>query len=272
MFRINRVIAIMSIALLAIGSIHCGGGGSSNNKPLVDAGANQGGIIEGQVVFFAGSYSDIDTTDTHTLEWDFGDGTAAVMNTLTPSHAFPDDGDFTVTLTVNDSSGGAGADTLTVTVANADPTADAGTAPAGDEGESLDFAGSASDPGTGDILTYEWDFGDGSAAVSGTLTPSYIYSDNGDYLVTLTVQDDDGASVFDTIMVIVDNVAPTVEAGPDQGSVLEGQTLDFSGSFTDPGSDSHTIEWDFGDGSSAISELHLHRRRNLHGDADRHRR
>jgi len=52
----------------------------------------------------------------------------------------------------------------------------------------------------------------------------------------------------------VDNVAPTVDAGPDQTS-NEGDPVTFSGSFVDPGADNHTIAWDFGDGASDSGTL-----------------
>ena len=42
-------------------------------------------------------------------------------------------------------------------------------------------------------MSYEWDFGDGETD-TGTLTPIHAYADNGAYVVTLTVTDDDGGT------------------------------------------------------------------------------
>ena len=60
------------------------------------------------------------------------------------------------------------------------------------EGESLQFAGVASDP-DGDDVTVLWDFGDG--ITSALLSPSaHVYSDEGVFTVTFTVTDEFGLS------------------------------------------------------------------------------
>jgi len=61
------------------------------------------------------------------------------------------------------------------------------------------FTANASDPDGGDIVSYEWDFGDGGTATGETAT--YVFGDEGDYAVTLTVTDDEGvsASVIKTV-------------------------------------------------------------------------
>ena len=57
------------------------------------------------------------------------------------------------------------------------------------------FDGSASsDPQDGAVSDYSWSFGDGSAPVSGTATPSHTYATAGSYTVTLTVTDSAGAT------------------------------------------------------------------------------
>ncbi len=82
--------------------------------PTVGAGPDQT-VDQGEVVSFNGSFSDSDSPATHTIEWDFGDGTT-VSGTLTPSHVYANIGTYTVTLTVTDDDGGVGNDTLTVQV------------------------------------------------------------------------------------------------------------------------------------------------------------
>ncbi len=224
----------------------------NNVAPSVDAGPDQTSN-EGDKVSFASSFTDPGTVDTHTIAWDFGDGSTA-SDSLTPTHIYTDNGAYTVTLTVTDDEGAATSDTLTVTVGNLPPAAEAGPDQTVNEGTLVAFSGSATDPGVNDTFTYSWDFGDGGTA-SDTPTPTHTYADNGIYTVTLTVTDDDGGVGSDTLTVTVNNVAPLVEAGPDQ-TVNDGDPVSFSGSFIDPGSaDTHTITWDFGDGNTAAGSL-----------------
>jgi PKD repeat protein len=220
----------------------------NNVAPTANAGADQT-VNEGDTVNFSGSFTDPGTSDTHTFSWNFGDSNTT-SGTLTPTHVYTDNGTFTVTLTVTDNDGGVGTDTLTVTVNNVAPTANAGSNQTVNEGDTVSFSGSFTDPGSSDIQTISWDFGDSTSDNSGTLTPTHVYTDNGTFTVTLTVTDDDGGVGTDTLTVTVNNVAPTANAGSDQ-TVNEGDTVNFSGSFTDPGSsDTQTISWDFGDSTS----------------------
>jgi uncharacterized repeat protein (TIGR01451 family) len=137
--------------------------------------------------------------------------------------------------------------TITVLSAGDDPIVQAGDDQRADEGELLQFAGSFDDPPRAPAAgeTIHWDFGDGEST-TGTLMPIHVYDDNGEYTVTLAVTDLEGDVGQDSLLVTVDNVAPSVEAGPDQNA-LPGELISFSGSFTDPGvEDTWTIEWDLG--------------------------
>jgi PKD repeat protein len=134
---------------------------------------------------------------------------------------------------------------------NNPPIADAGDPYAGAEGSPVAFDGSGSSDGDGSIVSYAWDFGDGSPAGSGA-TPSHTYADNGTYTVTLNVTDDDGASSTTTTTATIANVAPTLSAlvGPLDPTRV-GTAVSVSGTFTDPGVlDTHTATFDWGDGTS----------------------
>ena len=224
-----------------------------NVAPIIDAGSDVE-ADEGDTISFDGVIDDPGWLDNHTIEWDFDDGNTAT-ETLIPNNTYGDNGVYTVTLTVTDDDGGVSSDTLTVTINNVAPTADAGPDQTVDEGETVSFLGNFTDPGIDDTHTIEWDFGDGSPPVTGTLTPTHAYRDNDVYNVTLTITDDYGDVGSDNLTVIVNNVAPTTDAGPDQ-TVDEGETIYFLGSFDDPGADdTHTIEWYFGDGSPTVTDL-----------------
>ena len=92
----------------------------NNVAPTVIAGNNQT-INEGQSITFNGTFTDPGIKDTHTITWNFGDGTTAT-NTLTPTHTYVQNGTYTVTLTVTDKDGATSSDTLTTTVLNLPPT------------------------------------------------------------------------------------------------------------------------------------------------------
>ena len=113
--------------------------------------------------------------------------------------------------------------------------------------------GTASDPDN-DPFSILWRFGDGGTE-TGSLTPSHTFGDNGVYNVTLTITDTGSLASTDNVLITVNNVAPSVNAGADRTGGLN-EAIQFNGSFTDPGTlDTHTIVWDFGDGTTASGSL-----------------
>jgi FOG: PKD repeat len=239
----------------------------NNVTPSADAGPDQV-VNEGDQVTFAGSFTDPGTLDTHTLEWNFGDGSQPISGSLTPDHTYAENGVYTVTLTVTDDDGGVGSDSMAVTVDNVAPAVEAGSDRTIDEGDTVDLdPATFTDEGAIDTHTATISWGDGSPEVpgtvvqgarNGTVSGSHVYPAEGVFTVTVTVTDDDGGVGSDAFVVTVDsavipNTPPTVDAGPDQ-IVDEGTGVSFNGSFTDPDTeDTHTIEWNFGDGSPAVS-------------------
>ncbi|MSP15952.1 MAG: PKD domain-containing protein [Myxococcales bacterium] len=202
--------------------------------PLAIAEASAGLTIEGTSVTFDGRESDPGTANP-TYIWDFGNGDTAEGELVV--YAYPDNGVYTVTLTL-ESIGGLSTDSFLITVGNAAPVVNAGADVALDEGASASFASTVTDPGSADTHTYAWDFGDG-LGTSTDEAPTYTWGDNGPMSVVLTATDDDGGATSDTLIANVRNVAPTITSMPPTGAI-EGQVYSYSATFSDPGTlDTH---------------------------------
>jgi serine protease len=151
---------------------------------------------------FNGSASYDPDGDSLTYQWDFGDGSTG--SGIKPTHTYAAGGDYTVSLVVNDGKVDSPVSTTTADIEeiNDFPVADAGMDQTALAGVPVNFDGSNSyDPDEfGSIISYEWDFGDGSSIVTG-VSPSHTYSSVGEYPVTLIVTDD--GSFSDTDMAIV---------------------------------------------------------------------
>jgi len=110
-------------------------------------------------------------------------------------------------------------------------------------------AGASSDP-DGAIVSYLWDFGDGSQASGPVVT--YTFSGGGEYPVTLTVTDNEGGRSIFSQPVSVAFAAPPIPvpvASPDSGPAP--LTVSFSGRESyDPDGTIALYAWNFGDGTS----------------------
>jgi len=137
---------------------------------------------------------------------------------------------------------------------NLPPVADAGPDQMANEGTATTLDGSASSDPNDDSLACTWEPGDGTGMLSGC-TVAHTYVDNGVFTAALTVEDAHGGMSSDSTQVTIHNVAPSVNGGPDQTATTD-QAISFSGSFNDSGTaDTHTVQWDFGDGQSTHGTL-----------------
>lgn len=227
----------------------------TNIPPTVDAGSNKV-AYEGESVTFTASYSDPAGTydEPYIIQWDFGDGTP-LLEDATPSHTFCNAKTYIVTCYVTDKDGGMGSDTLTIKVENVAPIADPGENQIVNEGDIVSFSGSYLDPGSCDDISWEWDFDDGSPVETSSLTPTHIFCENGSYEVSFSVWDGNGGYDYDTIFITVHNVDPVVNLG-DDFTVYQGDEIEFTATFEDPGCDLHTLWWDFGDESGIIVDAY----------------
>jgi PKD repeat protein len=138
-------------------------------------------------------------------DWYFGDGGWASGSSATISHIYTTPMSGWVILDVTDNNGlttraSAWLDVLTAATQNAPPIASATATPSsGDAPLAVTFDGSASTDSDGSIVSYQWNFGDGTTGSGAAV--QHTYQNTGTYAVTLTVTDDDGATASTTLQI-----------------------------------------------------------------------
>lgn len=140
---------------------------------------------------------------------------------------------------------------------NQPPIANAGELYQANEGSPVIFDASLSNDPDEDTLQYRWDFeSDGVWDTNWLNEPTATHTWNDDWNGDVTLEVSDGElNSTDTATVTISNANPVAEAGNDQ-TVNEGDTVSFSGSYTDAGTDdTQTIKWDFGDGTTSSDTL-----------------
>ena len=144
--------------------------------------------------------------DALSYSWNFGDGQSGTG--VKASHLYSE-GNFSVTLTVNDGNGGSDTAKGSITITkNRNPTARFTVIPPGGKvplSVAVD-ASSSSDP-DGDNLNFFWDFGDGNNGTGITATHTYTKKWF-HFPITLSVSDSYGGTDQSTIPVKVDPSGP----------------------------------------------------------------
>ncbi len=194
-----------------------------------------------EVVFDASGSYDPDGTE---LEYyfNFGDGTDSGWTTdpVVKHKYIKGPQDYSVELKVKDSDGEINTALLSLTVKNRVPNVDAGPDQDVFVDEAVNFDGSKSNDPDGNVLTFNWDFGDESTTgwLNSDIT-NHSYSQPGQYEVTLSVSDgtltaedtcyiqvkvveskkdtdSDGDGVLDSIDAFPDDSAASVDSDGDK--------------------------------------------------------
>jgi len=220
------------------------------------------------VIFDASSSTDVGS-GIASIVWDFGDGTTGTSST--ESHTYTAPGSYSVTLTVTDFYGNVGYDTVTI-IANEPkaPTAVINTTPPEVSGTVLgaapftvyfDAYESAADPECVfgcEIISYTWDFGDGTTSTG--ITKNHTYSNIGTYTVVLTVTDSNGKKGYNSVKIEVKKapIALITTTPPEVSGTVTG-TAPFTVYFDAYGSTSESgivsYAWNFGDGSTGTTGI-----------------
>lgn len=150
----------------------------------VDCNANYEFVVDGTTVHF---YETATGGDVVTYTWEFGDG--GISTDPNPTHIWAAPGTYEVCLTI------VTADGCTDTYCHAVEVGGGGDCAADYEfdadGLTLHFFETADAGGGGaDIVSYHWSFGDGST--SDAANPVHTYTEEGTYLVCLTIVTTDG--------------------------------------------------------------------------------
>jgi len=210
---------------------------------------------QGVWVELSGLQSTDDSRVTHYL-FDFGDGEdSGWLAEAGTYHAYAEKGTYQARLMVQDDTGAPSdwSAPAPVKVRDAPPKAALSVRPLkGTVLTNFSFTSRSGDP-DGTIVDWAWSFGDGSTASAERVF--HNYSRHGDFLVSLTVQDDAGATCKTTFLLTVSDLQPVPAISPDGRPARVGQKVAFRATNStdqdDPVS-ALTYVWDFGGGQKAI--------------------
>jgi len=120
----------------------------------------------------------------------------------------------------------------------------------------VSFTG-AGDDTDGTVVSYAWDFGDGSK--SNDQNPTHTYNNAGTYTAVLNVTDDDGAHGEADVVITVEKDVdpaelPVAAIDTDKTTGDAPLTVAFTGTGTVTGATIVSYSWDFGDGTPTSSD------------------
>lgn len=224
--------------------------------PSTDEGSSLSGSVPFTVNFDASSTTDSDDNIVD-YAWDLdGNGTNDQYGEKV-SYTYKNEGIYTATLTVTDSDDNVGKATVVVkaesqglvAVLEADKVE--GNVPL-----TVEFDASGSSYSDGSIVSYEWDFGDGTAPKLGSSSLAHKYTQIGTFTASVTVIGNDNTKSTKEILITVRETPLTACFV----SVFEEGPAPLETTF-DPGCSTGAVKnyfWDFGDGSTSTQVKPTH--------------
>jgi PKD repeat protein len=167
----------------------------SNNPPV----ASFTYTCDQNVCTFDGRGSTDENTSSLTYSWNFG--TQGTATGPLPTKTFTAPGTFAVTLAVTDEwkvTSTSAAQNVTI-VAPSGNSAPVPTFVQSCQGLTCSVSSQGTtDPNTGDVINYSWNWGDGTAASTGATPAAHVYAAAGAYTITLTTTDGWGKAASTT--------------------------------------------------------------------------
>ena len=187
--------------------------------------------------------------------WSFGDGTSASGKKV--SHTYTQKGTFIASLSVVDSDFRVGTAEVEIVASTGEPFASIeASATQGMIPLTVIFDASASKDVDGEIVSYNWNFGDGASDEGVSVT--HIYEGGGQFEASLTVVDNDGKSDTATLEISVyQKPFASFTATPEFGVAPLVVSFDASESNDVDGTIKNYI-WDYGDGTTGMSKKENH--------------
>lgn len=230
----------------------------ANLRPTAKAGEDRV-VAMGETVTFDGSRSTDEDGRILFYLWDFGNGHGDEEPVV--RHTYWEPGIYSVNLTVkdeNEADGGQSVDSLTLEVIPANnraPVVEFPSELATTLHVPVRFDASNANDRDGNIVSYEWDFGDGATATGAVA--EHRYASTGTFRGTLLLTDNgipdpkNTVIEFDVMVTMKANTAPSPQISAEAAGGV-GEPIEFDGSASsDPDGSILSYAWDFGDGNRA---------------------
>jgi len=220
---------------------------TTNNPPVADFTFTTSGLT----VTLNDQSTDTDGTIV-AWNWNFGDGSTSTEQN--PIYNYTSSGNFSVQLSVTDNNGDTDVVSKNVVVEEQPNQPPVANFTYTTSELTATFTDQSTDP-DGNIIAWNWDFGDGGTTA--LQNPVHIYSANGTYTVTLTVTDNNY-----TTNSMSKNVTVTIPLNNPPVADFSYTTSELTVTFTDQSTDTDgTIvawNWNFGDGSTSTEQNPIH--------------
>ena len=227
------------------------------DAPVANAGGDKT-VSSGEKVDFVGSLSTGSEGSTIVkFEWDFENDGVIDAEGVNMSYTYNIKGVHICKLVVTDSVGVTAQDTCQINVLNKRPNVEFTVSPDNPTiQDTIIFKGSAHDA-DGTIDSWFWNFGD---ETNSTLqNPSHLYSQKGEWKISLTVTDNDGAKNSSTQTLTVFNMQPEASFECNATEIQTETEIQFVDKSIDPENKTLSWFWDFGDGNTSELQTPTHK-------------